>query len=368
MCAEIDFGAEGLLDGLEGAARAERERLLARLMNEGHSLVQLRNATASGGLIFLGADGLVGGGQLYSVEDIAELSGLDAEFIRTTMRATGLAVPEPGEKVLGEANLQLARIGREYKDLGLSDEDLLEMPRVVAMGLHQVAEAMRQLALKMIVRPGASEEDLAVDFAQAASALLPSVDPLLSVMMRLQLGNVVRTQAVNAAEREAGTLPGARDVTVCFADLVGFTRVGEQVPLDELGRIATQLERITAAAISHPVRLVKTLGDGVMLVSPDPGPLVDGALSLLEAIEDSDLPQLRVGVASGPALNRSGDWYGRPVNLASRITAVARPGSALATEELRDLLPDAYAWSFAGPRRLKGIREPVPLYRVRRPA
>jgi adenylate cyclase len=107
-----------------------------------------------------------------------------------------------------------------------------------------------------------------------------------------------------------------------------------------------------------------------MFVSPAAQPLVETALEVVEraADEGEGFPQLRAGVAGGVALSTGGDWYGRPVNLASRVTGVAREGSVLATEEVRDELRDAYAWSAAGTHRLKGFRHRAPLYRVRRAA
>jgi adenylate cyclase len=157
-------------------------------------------------------------------------------------------------------------------------------------------------------------------------------------------------------------------VTVCFADLVGFTRLGEEVPPDELGRLAVRLEALATEVAEPPVRLVKTIGDAAMLASPDPEPLLGAALGLIEAAdsEGEDFPQLRAGAALGQALPRAGDWYGRPVNLASRITGIARPGSLLVERELRESVVDGYRWSFAGERKLKGIRGGVPLYRARR--
>ena len=118
----------------------------------------------------------------------------------------------------------------------------------------------------------------------------------------------------------------------------------------------------------QPVRLVKTIGDAAMLSCPEPAPLIDAALRLIEAadIEGEQFPQLRAGVTMGPALSRAGDWFGRPVNLASRVTQVARPGSLLAEREVRRSVGDVYHWSYAGERRLRGVREPVALYRARR--
>jgi adenylate cyclase len=118
------------------------------------------------------------------------------------------------------------------------------------------------------------------------------------------------------------------------------------------------------------VQLIKLIGDAAMLVSPEPAPLLDAALELVDRgeSEGGDFPPLHAGVALGAALNRGGDWYGHPVNLASRITAVARPSSVLADAEVRDAVgKDAYQWSFAGERHLKGVRGDVRLFRVRAP-
>jgi adenylate cyclase len=126
-------------------------------------------------------------------------------------------------------------------------------------------------------------------------------------------------------------------VAICFADLVGFTRLGEEVAPEELGHLAVRLEGLAADVVEQPVRLVKTIGDAAMLSSPEPEPLLEAALSLLDAADaqGGNFPQLRAGVAIGPARSRAGDWFGRPVNLASRITAVARPGSLLAERGAR---------------------------------
>jgi adenylate cyclase len=105
-----------------------------------------------------------------------------------------------------------------------------------------------------------------------------------------------------------------------------------------------------------------------MFVSPAAEPLLDTMLELVEGVdqEDEDFPRLRAGVAAGLAVSREGDWYGPPVNLASRVTGVARAASVLATAEVRDSAGDRYSWSSAGAYDLKGLKRRVPLYRVRR--
>ncbi len=364
---QIDFAAEGLLDGLEGEDRRERQELLERLAGEGVSLEQLRRAVEMGNLVFVPADRVIGGVERYTAAEVAELSGVELDFLLASHRAMGLPTPEPEERAFTDSDLDAARRSLVARAAGLSDEDQLELLRVLGRGLAQAAETLRALPLKLVMHPGMGERELALDYGSAVARLYPMVDPLLSNMLALHLRNSAESEVISAMERSGGGLPGSREVSVCFADVVGFTRLGEEVPADELGRLAGRLEVLASDVATAPVRLVKTLGDAAMLAAPTPEPLLDAALELIEAAEaeGADFPQLRAGAASGMALPRAGDLFGRPVNLASRITAVARPGSLLIESSLREAAPESYRFSFAGERRLKGIREPVALFRVR---
>jgi adenylate cyclase len=161
-------------------------------------------------------------------------------------------------------------------------------------------------------------------------------------------------------------------LAVAFADLVGFTKLGEQIPAEELGAIARRLLELATEAAHPPVRLVKTIGDAAMLVSPDAGALLDVAIELvrLADAEGEDFPRLRAGLATGEALHRAGDWYGSPVNVASRVSSIALPGSVVVTGATRDATTADHEeprWRFSSlpPRRLKGVDHSVPLYRVR---
>jgi adenylate cyclase len=149
---------------------------------------------------------------------------------------------------------------------------------------------------------------------------------------------------------------------------VDFTKLGERVPPDQLGEVAGRLGDLAGEIACRPVRLVKTIGDAAMLVSPEAEPLVAAALDLVEAAEaqGDDYPLLHAGIAWGPALPRAGDWYGSTVNLASRLTDFARPGSVVANEDMHEQAEDGYSWSFAGKRKFKGIKGDLPVYRVRR--
>jgi adenylate cyclase len=365
---QIDFDAEGLLDGLDGEARAERLALLEQLAGEGVTLAELRRTTATGTVIFLPADRVIVGAERYTAAEVAERSGVDEDFLVTVRRAMGLPIPDPGEALYTDAEVESAARIVLAREAGISDAEILDLMRVLGRGLAQAAESLRLLPLKLVLEPGISERDLAGRYAQAAAALYPMVDPMVSNVLALHLRHTAQSEVINTLERSGGQLPGSREVTVCFADLVGFTRLGEEVPPDELGRLAVRLEELASDVVAPPVRLVKTIGDAAMLASIESEPLIDAALALIDAAdaEGGDFPQLRAGAALGLALPRAGDWFGRPVNLASRITSVARPGSLLAAQEVRDSAGEAYRWSFAGERRLKGIRGATALFRGRR--
>jgi adenylate cyclase len=363
-----DFAAEGLLDGLEGSARAARLELLEQLAAEGVELADLHAASRDGRLLFVGAERAMGGQPRYSTREVGERVGVAPEFLMALRRAQGVPVPDIDAVVCSDTDVEAARIARSFLEAGIGEEQQLTVVRVMGRGMAQTAEALRTAALELVLEPGLSEAELTRRYADRVAGFMPMIGPMLEYMARLHLRQSVRTEAINAAERQAGALPGARDVTVCFADLVGFTRLGEQVAPDELGRVAHRLVELTAERLRGDVRLVKTIGDAAMLVGPDARGLLELALDLVDAAaaEGDDFPQLRVGMAAGPALSRAGDWYGRPVNLASRVTAIARPGSVLATREVRDAASEDYRWSPAGARSLKGVDGPVRLYRARR--
>ncbi|OOK80878.1 adenylate cyclase [Mycobacterium kansasii] len=242
--------------------------------------------------------------------------------------------------------------------------------RVLAEGLSHAAEVMRYTALSAIMRPGVTEVQIAQASQALVSRIVPLLGPMIQEMLFMQLRHMMETEAVNAGERAAGKpLPGARQVTVAFADLVGFTKLGEVVSAEELGHLAGRLAELARDLTAPPVRFIKTIGDAVMFVCPDPVPLLDTVLKLVEVVDtDAAFPRLRAGVASGMAVSRAGDWFGSPVNAASRVTGVARPGTVLVADSVWESVGDGagFEWSFAGTRRLKGIKNEAKLFRVRR--
>ena len=263
------------------------------------------------------------------------------------------------------------RTRKQFLELGIDPDQVVQVVRVLAEGLSHAAEVMRYTALATILQPGATRTARSRRRSQAlVSRIAPLLGPMIEDMLFMQLRHMMETEAVNASERAAGApLPGARQITVAFADLVGFTRLGEEVPPEELGQLANRLADLARDVAAPPVRFIKTIGDAVMFVCTEPAPLLDAVLKLVDITDsDNDFPRLRAGIASGSAVSRAGDWFGSPVNTASRVTAAARPGAVLAAESVRDELGDdaGFSWSFAGARRLKGIKGEVKLFRARR--
>jgi adenylate cyclase len=364
----IDFEAEGLLDGLEGEARKARLELVEWLTKEGFELDELKRAAAEGRLALLPVERVLEGEPCYTAAEVAERSGLDPERLENLWRALGVAEPQTEGRHFTDQHLRAAQHLKKGMDLGIPDDASLEVARVLSRGMASLADAVGPLLGDVFLQPGDTEADVAKRYAAVTRELVPLMGPLSENVYRMHQAQQVRRAAVGAEEIAAGHLPNSQVISVGFADLVGFTGLGERLPAAQLGAVARRLEELAVDAADPPVRLVKTIGDATMLVSPEPRPLLDTVLGLSERAEgEDDFPRVRAGVACGEALSSGGDWYGRPVNLASRITSFAKPSSVVATKDVRDAARDGYRWSFAGKRRFKGVKGDVAVYRVRRP-
>ncbi|ORA11002.1 adenylate/guanylate cyclase domain-containing protein [Mycobacterium arosiense ATCC BAA-1401 = DSM 45069] len=364
-----DQNIDDLLEGLEGAARTERAELVRWLLEQGITTEEIRTTNPP---LLLATRHLIGDDGTYvSTREISEAHGIDLGLLQRVQRAIGLVrVDDPDAVVHMRADGEAAAFSQRFVELGLDPEQVVLVVRVLAEGLSRAAEVMRYTALSAIMRPGASELEIAKASKALVGKIAPMLGPMIEHMLFMQLRHMMETEAINAAERAAGEpLPGARQITVAFADLVGFTRIGEAVSPEELGHLANRLAILARDMTVPPVRFIKTIGDAVMFVCPDPLPLLDVIVKLVEAVDtDNDFPRLRAGVASGMAVSRAGDWFGSPVNVASRVTNVARPGTVLVADSVWDVIEERgeFSGSFAGARRLKGIKNEVKLFRVRR--
>src|ERR1700740_1564999 len=321
-----DLEALGLLEDLEGRAHQERAELIESLLARGFDVDQIRNEFSP---MLLPAIRMMGDdGTLVSPREISESSGVSLELLQRLHRAAGLVRAEhPDARLLSRADAESVLAAARLVDIGLDAQEVVLIVRLLMDGLTAAAVSMRQAALHASLHPGATELELAQAIEVLAHDTNPLLGPLVDGLLRLALRHSVETEAINAVERTAGTLPGARKVAVAFADLVGFTQLGEQMPPEDLGLIAFGLADLAHEVVASPVKFVKTIGDAVMLVCSDPLKLLLTVLDLVDAAAADDFPRLRVGLAFGRAINHAGDWYGSPVNLASRGTTVGPAGT-----------------------------------------
>jgi adenylate cyclase len=364
----MNWDAEGLLEGLEDdAARAARERLLDELHAGGMGLEELRRTVAEDKLVLAPVARALSSQARYTAREIAERTGVELEFLIASRRALGLPVPDLDERVYGDTDLEATELGTLHRQAGFADEDALEVARVLGQGMARYAEATRALVAHTFIEPGLDEYELAHRYRAVAEQLLPLAGPWLEHVFALHLQQVLRSDALTQEQRRAGKLDDTQQAVIAFADLVGFTALGESVSVEELGSVAGRLNRLAGEALEPPVKIVKLIGDAVMLVSPQPEPMVDVTLRLVDmAASDEAFPPLRAGIACGQAVHRWGDWFGTPVNLASRLTTRARPSTVLVAEEVKDALDGRFDFSDAGRKKLKGFSAPVRAYRARR--
>jgi adenylate cyclase len=370
MMAGIDFETEGLLGNLTGKAREARLALLNELVDEGVSLEELKRAVEENRLVLLPVERVFDSGtQHYSARQIAELAGLEQDFLLRLLRALGAPIPEDDQPVYADADLEAAKRAKLFLDAGLPKEGVLETSRLIGISMANLADANREMVGEVFTVPGVDERELALRYAEAARAMSPLLGETLLHAYRIHLREAIRRAVVTEAELAEGRF-GTDEMTIAFADLVGFTRLGESLDIEQIGDLTGRLFELASDAAQPPVRLVKMIGDAAMFASRESQPLLDAVLGLVGSGGTEEIPPLRAGAARGQTLGRGGDWYGRPVNLAARITGFARPDSVVVDQSVKDSIAQSngrpFDFSFAGKRRFKGIEGEVPVHRVRR--
>lgn len=367
----IDFAAEGLLEGLEGKAREARLALLEELSDAGVPLEELKRAVEENRLVLLPVERVFDSGdERYTAAEIAERAGLEHEFLVRLLQALGAPMPADDERAYGEHDLEAAGRAKLFLDAGLPEEGVLETSRLIGISMASLADANRDMVGEVFTEPGIDERELALRYAAAAKTMSPILGDTLLHAYRIHLREAIRQAVISEAELAEGRLSGTDEITIAFADLVGFTRLGESLEIEQIGTLTGRLFELASDAARPPVRLVKMIGDAAMFASREPLPLLEAVMGLVEAAGGDEIPSLRAGVANGQALGRGGDWYGRPVNLAARITGFARPDSVVVAQGVKDALEsadgDRFSFSFAGKRRFKGISGETSVHRVRR--
>jgi len=303
---------------------------------------------------------LLPGTQLLGWNDIAERGGVSPEFVRRLWRAMGF--PDPiDERPFNEADLEALGTAVHLVEEGLPPDVVLRQARVVGPSIGRIAE--------LFVDELWHWRDEGMSDGEILSRLQAHFD--VSRLERL-FGYVLRRQLYSALLRRFGAPDagdgGARSLAVGFVDLVGFTSLSQQFDEKQVADLAGQFEAVVFdAVVAGGGRFVKAAGDGAMFVADDPEVAVSVATDVLRCLRADDLPPARAGMSWGPVVSREGDYFGAVVNMASRIVAVAAPGTVVVSPALREAMGDAArAWPKAGVHELKGIGE-VELYEARPP-
>src|SRR5438128_7149497 len=365
MTSTADFEREGLLEGLNEPERSARVNLLQQLTDAGVSLAELREAVAQERLALLPIQQLLDRTARYTLREYSELTGLTEEFLQRDYPALGLPEPQSEDRWFSEEQVAAGRMLKQVLDAGVPEERFIELARTVGRTSAVIAEALLQMFAEVFLRPGDTELDLGLRFASLAEALMPTVRPLIGNVVELHMRHLVSSEVIDRTTRVTGLLPGSRNVTVGFADLVGYTRLGEGLGTEHIGDIANRFANVAAEVAEPPVRLVKLIGDAAMLVSYETAPLLGAVSRLIAVVDQQDaFPPLRAGVARGGAFRHAGDWYGRPVNLASRITGVAPSRTLIATQDVCEASGSGFRCESWKQMTLKGIEGSVALYQI----
>jgi adenylate cyclase len=314
---------------------------------------------------------LLPGENRYTQEQVAEKAGVPLEVARRFWVAMGFVEPAPDEAAFTDADIEALGLVKELLAREITNPLLAtQQTRVMGLSLARVAESAVSAWRDRRIMPLRSEEDyegldVDEDMVQSTQALLGANERFLIYIWRRHLAAAAKRNAVSNLEG-----PDERPTqAVGFADLVGFTKISQNLEEQELAEMVELFEVSSHEAISSMGgRLVKMIGDEVMFVADEPATAVDIGLALSERhTEDEVLPDLRVGLAWGPVLAREGDFYGPVVNLANRITRVARPGTVLVSDALQGELAesDGVAFRRVPTPPLKDIGR-VRLWRVRR--
>jgi adenylate cyclase len=298
-----------------------------------------------------------------TVGEAAAKAGMDSRLATRVWRALGM--PEPGEEdvLFDDRDVETLTVLRGVMDLGIPAEDMLTMTRLYGTTLARIADAETRLFRDRVLTA------VGADSSGVEERLRPAVESLLDGTARL-LDQAHRRHLVLALNslRGAGTQQGSA-LAAGFVDLVDFSRISEDLPGEELGGMIEAFEDLAVEACAERgARLVKVIGDAVMFVSTDPAPALHAAMTVVRRARESNvLPTARAGLDFGEAVALGGDYFGRPVNVAARITAFARPDSVVASKEFLEAVGrDGVDGRRIGSRNLKGVGRLL-LYKIREP-
>jgi adenylate cyclase len=340
----------------------------AQLRAAGATDGEITQARSEGWLPLLALDrALLPGRPTYDVDSLAATVSAEPSEVMALWRALGFPDVPRGARVFTERDADALRLlfdrYRRFPELASdpSFSHIEEQVRVFSGALARIAglesEDLAQ-GVDALRDAGFDDEQVATELTRALD--WDDLEALVDYAHRVQLRAALWRRLARPL------LGDGTSVAVAFADIVGYTAMAQELNAAELSSLLSRFEaRVYDAVARHGARVVKSIGDAVMYVGLAPN-VARIALELCGASEGE--PSLRQGVSYGPVLARDGDVFGPTVNLASRLTDVARPNSVVASAGLREVLSDDPELTFRSlrPRKLRGIGE-VPLFVLRRP-
>jgi adenylate cyclase len=360
----VRSGLVPLPDGTWTDAAIAQARIVARLRERGHSMRQIRAAADSGRLaygyleqLFPDANGA------YSLEDAAERTGLEPALIQRMWSSLGF--PARRREGFTDEDLELLEYAASVLQTGFPLVAFLQLIRVYGQALAQVADAEVKLfhlyVHEPLMRDGVPGLEMAEEMETLAADLLPFAAPIMDGLHLRLLRHFVEQDVVGHMEAEGDFDLGRLRVAIAFADLAGYTRLTEEAGEEQALDVVEQFVAGVEATLPEDARVIKTIGDEVMIVGSDAGALVDWAVGY-QRLAAGARPRPRIGMHAGAALYRDGDYYGRAVNLAARVAARAAGGEVLVTRAVMESAGGHLRLDQIGEVTLKGFSEPTELF------
>jgi len=360
-------GIVPLADGQWTPAAIAQARIVARLRERGHSLAELREAAEAGRLAYGYLEELFPAPQrTRTLAEAAEECGLEPALIERIWTAAGFSHESLDH--IGEEDMQLLRYMAAVLEAGFPLVAFLQLVRVYGQAMAQIADAEVKLfhlyVHEPLMREGLPGLRMAEEMSGLAAELLPLASPIMDRVHQRALQHFVEQDVVGHLEAEGGEL-GRLRVAIAFADLAGYTRLTEEAGEEEAVDVVERFVEAVQETLPDDARVIKTIGDEVMVAGADPAALVDWAVGF-QVLHEGRRPLPRIGIHAGLALYRDGDYYGRSVNLAARVGARAAGGEVLVTRPVVDAAGPHLAFEEIGEVKLKGFREATALFLARR--
>jgi adenylate cyclase len=351
------------------APAARQVGIVARLRERGYTLEQIREASDKGRLALGDIENYLAGSEgHHTLRQTAREAGLSEELIERIFVALGLSALSV--EAISDEDVEMLKYVAAVLDAGFPEVAFIQIARVYGQAFAQIAETEVRLFRLYIHEPllgaGVSGLQIAEEMEAMARGMLPFTAPLMNYVHGRFLSHFVEQEVIGHMEAEMGAETpalGRLRVAIAFADLAGYTRLteeqGDEQAVSAVERFVEEVER----TLPIDARVLKTLGDEVMVVAADPVALARWAVGF-QAQAPAGVPPPRIGVHHGEAIYRDGDYYGREVNQAARVAARAAGGEVLVTRAVVDLAEgvDGLAFKLIGEVGLKGFSEPTELF------